>query len=173
MNQYIGYSEVELTSKESYITEQIRYTEEEINSIGQKLKQEKKQKKALEKQLELIKEARNYCNKVDFELVIRVYVSTKSKFVGKNPNITYYCRADYKDYQVYTFKIVKCNALDNTKSQEIVYSSTEYTWEERKEMTERILDLIKVNNIKKCYIDKGAKVAKAAIEKLGCKVIEK
>lgn len=99
-----------------------------------------------------LEEARNYCNKVDFELVIRVYVSTKSKFVGKNPNITYYCRADYKDYQVYTFKIVKCNALDNTKSQEIVYSSTEYTWEERKEMTERILDLIKVNNIKKCYI---------------------
>lgn len=99
-----------------------------------------------------LEEARNYCNKVDFELVIRVYVSTKSKFVGKNSNITYYCRADYKDYQVYTFKIVKCNALDNTKSQEIVYSSTEYTWEERKEMTERILDLIKVNNIKKCYI---------------------
>lgn len=171
-NDYIGHSEEELKGVEQSLVFSIKGIESEINNYKEQILKLSKRKKELQKKIELVNEAKTYCNTIEEEYVIRVYSKTQTKYVGEEKKVYYYSRSDFKEYVIYYFVVESVNKEDNNKGRTIKTQSLEYVYKDKKIMTELMVDAIKQYNIKKCYLYNNVKVAKSLFEKLGCKVIE-
>lgn len=170
-NKYKGYSASELSQQENFLNEQIIYFMREIEEEKNKIKKLRSMVKSYQNDLDLLKEAKDYTDKVELDYIIEVTKATKSEFIGQKP-VSYFSPSDFKDYVVYQYSVYKANAQDRHKYRICVETSGDYKFNEKKNLNLAIMQDVKRYNVKTIYVAREVKIATKALEKLGCKVKE-